>query len=156
ESISDANAYSITASPGTFTEQTAQRWQAPSYAKSVFTSGSVSITQQKFITNNNVAVTNLSITNGGSSSTTLTLPATSPYAPSGSGADLPGRPGVKNGLTPVTTKLTGDGFAVSSGGLNRSITIGAGATATAKVVMGFITAEIPESATEYSAYAGYS
>ncbi|MGI5240571.1 discoidin domain-containing protein [Dactylosporangium sp. CA-139066] len=156
ESISDANAYSIAVSPGTFTEQTAQRWQAPSYAKSVFTSGSVSITQQKFITNNNVAVTNLSITNNGSSSTTLTLRATSPYATGGSGAELTGSTGTKNSLTTLTTKLTGDGFAVSSGGLNRSITIGAGATATAKVVMGFIANEIPESATEYSAYAGYS
>jgi hypothetical protein len=156
ESISDANAYSITASPGTFTEQTSQRWQAPSYARSVFTGGSVSITQQKFITNNNVAVTNLSITNNGSSSTTLTLRATSPYATGGSGAELTGSTGVKNGLTTLTTRLTGDGFAVSSGGLNRSITIGAGATATAKVVMGFIANEIPESATDYSAYAGYS
>ncbi|WP_432968717.1 discoidin domain-containing protein [Dactylosporangium sp. CA-233914] len=155
ESISDNNAYTIAASPGTFTEQTAQRFQAPSYAKSVFTSGSVTITQQKFITNNNVAVTNLSIKNNGSASTTLTLRATSPYATSGSGSELTGSTGTKNSLTTLTTKLTGDGFSASSGALNRSITIGAGATATAKVVMGFIAGEIPESSTEYSAYAGY-
>ncbi|MEV0268076.1 discoidin domain-containing protein [Hamadaea sp. NPDC050747] len=156
ESISDNNAYTITASPGTFSEQPSQRWQAPSYSKNVFTSGSITITQQKFITNNNVAVTNLSITNSGSSSTTLTLRAVSPYATSGSGSELTGSTGVKNSLTTLTTRLTGDGFTVSSGGLNRSITIGAGATATAKVVMGFIATEIPESSAEYSAYAGYS
>ncbi|MEV6968720.1 discoidin domain-containing protein [Hamadaea sp. NPDC051192] len=156
ESISDNNAYTITASPGTFSEQPSQRWQAPSYSKNVFTSGSITITQQKFITNNNVAVTNLSITNSGSASTTLTLRAVSPYATSGSGSELTGSTGVKNSLTTLTTRLTGDGFAVSSGGLNRSITVAAGATATAKVVMGFIANEIPDSATEYSAYAGYS
>ncbi|MDI1461390.1 discoidin domain-containing protein [Catellatospora sp. KI3] len=156
ESISDNNAYTITASPGTFTEQTSQRWQGPSYYKSVHTSGSVSITQQKFITNNNVAVTNLSITNSGTASTTITLRAVSPYATSGSGSELTGTAGTKNSLTSITTKLTGDGFAATSGGLNRSITIAAGATATAKVVMGFTTAEIPESSTEYTAYAGYS
>jgi hypothetical protein len=36
------------------------------------------------------------------------------------------------------------------------VTIAAGATVTAKVVMGFVTDEIPESLTEYNAYAGYS
>ncbi|MFI5914851.1 discoidin domain-containing protein [Dactylosporangium sp. NPDC051541] len=155
ESISNANAYSITASPGTFTEQTGQRFQAPSYSRNVFSSGSVAITQQKFITNNNVAVTNLSIKNNGSASTTISLRAVSPYATSGSGNELTGSTSTKNNLTTLTTKLSGDGFAVSSGGLNRSITVAAGATATAKVVMGFIAAEIPESATEYSTYAGY-
>lgn len=156
ESISNANAYSIAITPGTFTEQVSSRWQAPSHWKSVHTSGSITVNQTKFITNNNVAVTNLSITNNGGSSTTLTLRATSPYATSGSGSELTGSTGVKNGLTSLTTRLTGDGFTVSSAGLNRSVTIAAGATVTAKVVMGFIANEIPESSTEYSAYAGYS
>ncbi|WP_051367268.1 discoidin domain-containing protein [Hamadaea tsunoensis] len=156
ESISDANAYSVTLSPGTFTEQVNSRWQAPSYWKSVHTSGSLSVTQTKFITDNNVAVTNLAITNSGSAATTLTVRAVSPYATSGGNGELTGSTGVKNGLTNVTTKLTGDGYTVTSGGLNKSITIAAGATVTTKLVMGFITSEIPESATDYSAYAGYS
>ncbi|MBB5874032.1 hypothetical protein F4553_007466 [Allocatelliglobosispora scoriae] len=156
ESISDASAYTVAVTPGTFTEQVGSRLQTPSYWKSVHTSGSITITQNKFITDNNVAVTNLSITNGGSASTTLQLRATSPYATSGSGSELTGSTGVKNSLTTLSTKLTGDGFAVSSGGLNRSVTIAAGATVTAKVVMGFIANELPASATEYTAYAGYS
>ncbi len=156
ESISDANAYAIAVTPGTFTEQVGSRWQAPSHWKSVHTSGSITINQSKFITDNNVAVTNLSITNSGTSAATLQLRATSPYATSGSGSELTGSTGVKNNLTTLTTKLSGDGFAVSSGGLNRSVTVAAGATVTAKVVMGFIAGEIPASSTEYEAYKGYS
>ncbi|MEU4223450.1 discoidin domain-containing protein [Nonomuraea sp. NPDC026600] len=156
ESISNNNAYTVAITPGTFTEQVNSRWQAPSYWKSVHTSGSVTVNQTKFITNNNVAVTNLSITNGGSSSTTLQLRATSPYATSGSGSELTGQANAYNNLTTLYPRLTGDGFTVSSGGLNRSVTIAAGATVTAKVVMGFVTNEIPESRTEYDAYAGYT
>ncbi|WP_433510878.1 MGH1-like glycoside hydrolase domain-containing protein [Nonomuraea sp. CA-143628] len=156
ESISNNNAYTVAITPGTFTEQVNSRWQAPSYWKSVHTSGSITVNQTKFITNNNVAVTNLSITNGGSSSTTLQLRATSPYATSGSGSELTGQVNAYNNLTTIYPRLTGDGFTVSSGGLNRSVTIPAGGTVTAKVVMGFVTNEIPESRTEYDAYAGYT
>ncbi|MEU7827876.1 hypothetical protein [Nonomuraea sp. NPDC049129] len=156
ESISNNDAYTVAITPGTFTEQVNSRWQAPSYWKSVHTSGSITVNQTKFITNNNVAVTNLSITNGGSSSTTLQLRATSPYATSGSGSELTGQVNAYNNLTTIYPRLTGDGFTVSSGGLNRSVTIPAGGTVTAKVVMGFVTNEIPESRTEYDAYAGYT
>ncbi|WP_433728074.1 MGH1-like glycoside hydrolase domain-containing protein [Actinoplanes sp. CA-051413] len=152
ESINDANAYAITLSPGTFSEQPAQRRQAPSYWRSVYAGGSLQATETKFITDNNVLVTNLAIKNNGSASSTLTVRATSPYASSGSGNELTGSTGVKNGLTTLTTKLSGDGFSVSSGGLNRSITVGAGQTVQTKVVMGFIAKEIPESATDYATY----
>ncbi|NUP03242.1 MAG: hypothetical protein HOW71_12140 [Nonomuraea sp.] len=156
ESISDDNAYTIAITPGTFTEQVASRKQAPSHWKSRHTSGSITVDQTKFITGNNVAVTNLSITNGGSSATTLQLRATSPYATTGSGGELTGQVNAKNNLTTIYPRLTGDGFTASGGGLNRSITVAAGATVTAKVVMGFVTNEIPASRTEYDAYAGYS
>ncbi|WP_235994656.1 discoidin domain-containing protein [Nonomuraea montanisoli] len=156
ESISDNNAYTVAITPGTFTEQVNSRWQAPSHWKSVHTSGSITVNQTKFITENNVAVTNLSITNSGSSSATLQLRATSPYATTGSGSELTGQVNAKNNLTTIYPRLTGDGFTVSSGGLNRSVTVAPGATVTAKVVMGFVTNEIPASRTEYDAYAGYS
>ncbi|MGW7478743.1 discoidin domain-containing protein [Nonomuraea muscovyensis] len=156
ESISGNNAYTVTLSPGTFTEQVSSRWQAPSHWKSVHTSGNVRVNQTKFITHNNVAVTNLSITNTGGSAATLQLRVTSPYATSGSGSELTGQVNAFNNLTTLYPRLTGDGFTVSSGGLNRSVTVAAGATVTAKVVMGFVTNEIPESRTEYDAYAGYS
>jgi hypothetical protein len=48
ESINNQNAYSVAVSPGSFTEQPAQRWQAPSHWRSVHTSGSVRIDQTKF------------------------------------------------------------------------------------------------------------
>ncbi|MEV5503938.1 discoidin domain-containing protein [Nonomuraea fuscirosea] len=156
ESISDNNAFTVALTPGTFTEQVSSRWQAPSHWKSRHTSGSITVNQTKFVTDNNVAVANLAITNGGSASATLQLRATSPYATTGSGAELTGQVNAYNNLTTLRPRLTCDGCAVSSGGLNRSLTIAAGATVTVKVVMGFVTDEIPASRTEYDAYAGYS
>jgi hypothetical protein len=155
ESISNQNAYSIAVTPGTFTEQPSQRWQAPSHWRSVHTSGSIRVDVTKFITHNNVAVTNLSITNSGGAAATLQLRATSPYATAGSGSELTGTVQSFQGLTTLFPRLSGDsGFAVSSGGLNRSVTVGAGQTVTAKVHMGFVATEIPESLTEYTAYRG--
>ncbi|MEV0162810.1 galactose-binding domain-containing protein [Nonomuraea fuscirosea] len=156
ESISNDNAFTVALTPGTFTEQVSSRRQAPSHWKSRHTSGSITVNQTKFITDNNVAVANLAITNGGSASATLQLRATSPYAATGSGAELTGQVNAYNDLTTLRPRLTCDGCAVSSGGLNRSLTIAAGATVTVKVVMGFVTDEIPASRTEYDAYAGYS
>src|ERR1700754_586190 len=85
DNISSQGAYTITPSPGTFTEQSAQRFQAPSYWRSVHTSGSIRITVTKFITHNNVLVTNMDILNSGTASATVSLRATSPYAATGSG-----------------------------------------------------------------------
>jgi hypothetical protein len=156
ESISNANAFSVAITPGTFTEQVSQRWQAPSHWRSVHTSGSIRVNQTKFITNNNVAVSNLSISNTGTASSTLQLRVTSPYANSGSGSELTGQVNAYNNLTTLFPRLSGDGFTVSSGGLNRSVTVAAGATVTAKVVMGFVTNELPDSLTEYNSYRGMS
>ncbi len=156
EAIGGSSAFTVAITPGTFSEQVSQRFQAPSYWRSVHTSGSLVVTQQKFITNNNVAVANLSIVNNGTSSSTLQLRATSPYATSGSGSELTGQVNAYNNLTTLFPRLGGDGFSVSSGGLNRSVTVAPGATVTAKVVMGFVTNEIPDSLTEYNAYRGYT
>jgi len=156
ESINDQSAFTVTASPGTFTEQVAQRWQAPSYFRSVHTGGTIRINQSKFITHQNTAVANLAVTNTGTASATVTLRVTSPYATSGSGNELTGQVNARNNLTTLYPRLSGDGFAVTSGGLNRSITVAAGATVTTKVLMGFVTNEIPESLAEYHTYQGYS
>jgi hypothetical protein len=156
ESINDQSAFTVTASPGTFTEQVAQRWQAPSHWRSVHTAGSVRINQTKFITHQNVAVANLAVTNTGGSSATVQLRVTSPYATSGSGNELTGQVNARNNLTTIFPRLSADGFTVTSGGLNRSLTVAAGATVTTKVVMGFVTNEIPESLAEYNTYKGFS
>jgi len=157
ESISDQAAYTVAVTPGTFSEQVSQRWQAPSHWRSVHTSGSVRVNQTKFITDNNVLVTNLSITNTGSASTTLQLRATSPYATTASGSELTGQRASYNSLTTLFPRLSGDsGFAVASGGLNRSVTVGAGQTVEAKVQLGLVVNEIPESLSEYNTYRGFN
>ena len=80
DNISSQNAYAVTASPGTFTEQTAQRKQTPSHWRSVHTSGSLRLEVTKFITHNNVLVTNLAVVNTGTAAATVQLRAVSPYA----------------------------------------------------------------------------
>jgi hypothetical protein len=157
ESISNSNAFSVAITPGTFTEQVGQRWQAPSHWRSVHTSGSIRVNQTKFITGNNVLVTNLSLTNTGTAASTLQLRATSPYASTASGSELTGQVNAFNGLTTLFPRLGGDGgFAPNGGGLNRSVTVGAGQTVEAKVVLGFVASEIPESRTEYDSFRGMS
>jgi mannosylglycerate hydrolase MGH1-like protein/F5/8 type C domain-containing protein len=152
ESISNQSAYTVAITPGTFSEQVSQRRQTPSNWRSVHTSGSISVTQTKFITEQNVAVTNLAITNNGTAAQTLQVRGTSPYATSGSGSELVGTRATFNSLTNLTIRLSGDQFAISSGGLNRSVTVNAGQTVSVKLQMGFTATEIPESLTEYNAY----
>jgi hypothetical protein len=154
ESISNQNAYSVAISPGNFGEQVSQRRQTPSHWRSVHNSGSISVTQNKFITHQNVAVTNLAITNNGGGAQTLQVRATSPYASSGSGGELVGSRASFNSLTNLTMRLSGDQFGIASGGLNRSVTVNPGQTVTVKLQMGFTATEIPESLAEYNAYRG--
>ena len=156
DNISSQNAYAITASPGTFTEQVAQRRQTPSHWRSVHTSGSIRLEVSKFITHNNVLVTNLNVVNTGSGSATVQLQAASPYATSGSGTELTGTRAVKNNLTTLYPRFSGDGFAAASGALTRSVTVAAGQSVTTKVQLGFVTNEIPQSLTEYTTYRGYA
>ncbi|GIF18423.1 hypothetical protein Ate02nite_11530 [Paractinoplanes tereljensis] len=152
ESINDQAAFTVTAGSGTWTEQVASRWQAPSHWKSVHTNGSLRINQTKFITQNDVAVDNLTITNTGTASQTVALRVTSPYATTVSGTDLTGQVSVKNALTAIYPRLSGDGFTAASAALTRSVTVAAGASTTVKVQLGFVANEIPDSLTEYNAY----
>lgn len=156
ESISNQSAYTVAITPGNFTEQVSQRRQTPSHWRSVHNSGSISVTQHKFITEQNVAVANLAITNNGSSTQTLQVRATSPYATSGSGGELVGTRAAFNNLTNLTIRFSGDQFAIASGGLNRSVTVSPGQTVTVKLQMGFTATEIPESLAEYQAYRAMS
>ncbi|XVV15352.1 discoidin domain-containing protein [Actinoplanes sp. CA-131856] len=153
DNISSQNAYAITASPGTFTEQPAQRRQTPSHWRSVHTgSGAVRLDVTKFITANNVLVTNVAVVNTGTASATVNLNATSPYATTVSGTELTGTRAVKNNLTTLYPRFSGDGFTASGGALTRSVTVAAGQTVTVKVQLGFVATEIPQSRTEYDAY----
>ncbi|XVU28164.1 discoidin domain-containing protein [Actinoplanes sp. CA-054009] len=157
DNISSQNAYAITASPGTFTEQAAQRRQTPSHWRSVHTgSGSVRLDVTKFITANNVLVTNVAVVNTGTASATISLNATSPYATTVSGTELTGTRAVKNNLTTLYPRFSGDGFTASGGALTRSVTVAAGQTATVKVQLGLVATEIPQSRTEYDSYRALS
>ena len=55
-----------------------------------FTASGLSVRQRKFITDNNVAVTYLTITNTSGASTTRTVTASSPIATTASGSELTG------------------------------------------------------------------
>jgi len=54
--------------------------QYPSYFSAVFTRAGLSVAEKKFITYNNVAVTDLTLTNTGDAPLTATLTAASPIA----------------------------------------------------------------------------
>ncbi|HWS35389.1 MAG TPA: hypothetical protein VN408_21960, partial [Actinoplanes sp.] len=86
-------AYTITASVGgadvTLTEDAAQRRQTPSYWRGVFTDSAAGlrVVQTKYITDNNVAVTDLELTSTNGSAKDVTLTAASPFARTATGSD---------------------------------------------------------------------
>src|SRR6185295_8394154 len=148
------NLYTLAISGATLAETTSQRTQFPSYYQSVFTATGLSVTQKKFITQNNVAVTGLTITNTSGSSTTRTITASSPIATTASGAELTGSVGIRYGLTTIFPRLSGDSFTVSGTNLTRTVTIAAGASVSFKVQLGTLANELPESSTDYQRFRG--
>ncbi|GGZ29094.1 Ig-like domain-containing protein [Streptomyces poonensis] len=158
ESIDDRSAYTVTLSVNgedvTLRENTAVRTQTPSYWRSEFTheATGLEVTQTKFITDANVAVTNLSLTNTGSARQEVTLRATSPYATTAEDGELTGVVPARNNLTTVRPRFSGDGMTPAPGGeaaLTRSLALPAGRTVTTKVQLGFTTGEITRSRPEY-------
>jgi hypothetical protein len=151
------NLYTIGVSGGALTEDTSRRVQYPSYFSAVFTRTGLSVAERKFITDNNVAVTDLTLTNTGDTDTTATLTATSPIAttPSADGSELTGTVTLRYGLSTIFPRMSGDGFAVTGTGLTRDLTLAPGASATVKVQLGAIANEIPASAADYQRYRGY-
>jgi concanavalin A-like lectin/glucanase superfamily protein/F5/8 type C domain-containing protein len=154
---SSQNLYTISVSDGTVTESTSQRLQYPSYFSSVYTAGALSIAEKKFITYNNVAVTDLTLTNTGASSTSTTLTVSSPIAatPSADGTELTGTVTARYGLTTIYPRLSGDGFTASGTTLTRTVSLDPGASTSLKVQLGAITKELPDSLTEYQRYRAY-
>ncbi|GGK61464.1 carbohydrate-binding protein [Streptomyces flaveus] len=161
ECIDNRSAYTVTvAADGeniALRENVDARKQTPSYWRSAFAheATGLKLTQTKFITDANAAVTNLALTNSGSQSRTLTLRAMSPYTTTSDGAELTGTVAAKNNLTTVFPRLSGDGMKPESEGeskgeaLTRSVTVPAGGTVTVKVQLGFVTEEIGDSRTAY-------
>jgi hypothetical protein len=151
------NLFTVAISGATLSEVTAQRRQYPSHWASTHTATGLSISQRKFITNNDTAVSVIAVTNTGTEPTTRTITASSPIAtmPAALGTELTGSVKARWGLTTLTPRFSGDGFGVSGTALTRTITLDPGATVTFKVQLGLIAAELPDSSPEYERYRGY-
>jgi Concanavalin A-like lectin/glucanases superfamily/F5/8 type C domain len=149
--------YTISVSGDPLTEDTSQRWQYPSYFSSVYTRPGLSVAEKKFITYNNVAVSDLTLTNTGDSAATTTLTAASPIAttPSADGTELTGTVTLRYALSTIYPRMSGDGFTVSGTSLTREVTLDPGASISLKVQLGAIANELPASATDYQRYRSY-
>ena len=150
------NLYTVTLSGNALTETTSQRMQFPSYFSAAFTRSGLSVAEKKFITDNDVAVTDLTLTNTGTTAQTVTLTASSPIAgtPSSDGTELTGNVTLRYALSTFQARMSGDGFTASGTGLTRSLSLNPGASASVKVQLGAIAAEVPASATDYARYRG--
>ena len=117
------NLYTLTISDATLAETTSARVQHPSFFASRFTGGGLRVDERKFITYNDAAITELTITNTGSSPTTRTITARSPIATNASndGTELTGTVPIRYGLTTIHPRLSGDGFTTAGSALTRSI-----------------------------------
>jgi hypothetical protein len=150
--------YTVTIPGVTLQEVTTERRQYPSHWSSVHesTAAGLRVAQQKFITHNNVAVTNLTITNTGSAPTTRALVATSPIATTvTSSTELTGTVNTRYNITMLTPRFSGEGFAVNGSTLTRDVTLESGESVTLKLQLGATTQEIPESTTDYERYRDY-
>lgn len=154
--VTGEEGYDITATVNgqqvAFTEDAAQRKQTPSYWTSVYTNAdkSLTITVIKYITNNNVLVTDLQLT--GTVDQDVTLTANAPLATTAEGDELTGRFAAKNDLTTVYPRFSGNGFTPQDGKLVSTVHVSANADPVrTKVQLGLVTDEIPESHTEYDA-----
>ena len=144
---------SIGGSKQTLRENTDKRKQTPSYFTTEFTNGdkTITVTEVKYITYTNVMVANFTITSttGGD----VTLIAASPFAQDGNDGDteLTGRFNVKNDLTTIYPRFSGNGFTVKNGKLASTLTLEANVPQTTKLQLGLIANELPDSTAEYEA-----
>ncbi|GIF23773.1 hypothetical protein BJ973_004384 [Actinoplanes tereljensis] len=165
ESISGGQgAYTVTASINgtdvTLTEDTASRKQTPSYFRGVFnnTANGLRIVETKFITDANVAVTNLDVSSTNGSAKNVVLTATSAFAKTvaDDSGELTGSVRAFNQLTTIFPRFSGDGFAPVDGTLKQTMAVPASGAAKTKLQLGFTTKEQPASTTEYAHYKGLS
>jgi len=160
-SFANQNAYAVNIGSG-FTENVADRLQTPSYWSGTYTNSGLGVraSVRKFITHNNVAVTNLSLTNTGTAARTLTVTVDSPFTRTAAGAELTGVQEVRNSrgerLTTIFPRLSAQGLSPNNGRLTGTVNVASGQTVTVKVQLGFVADEIPASRTEYDQYRALS
>lgn len=138
-------------------EDSAARKQTPSYFRSVHNGAGLQVVQEKFITNNNVMVVNLSVS-GLEGAKDVKVVATSPLTANATSEsnELTGEVTALNDITTLYPRLSGDGFAVQDGALVTDLAVPSGESVTTKVQLGLITEEISESSQEYEAYKALS
>ena len=134
------------------TEDPAQRKQTPSYWKSVFTTSddAISVTEVKYITNENVLVSAISVANAGDARE-ISVNATSDFATTVDGDELTGRVATANNVTTIYPRLSGNGLTADDGALVGTLSVPAGGEATTKIQLGLIAEELPGSTAEYEA-----
>ena len=148
-------------------EDTSKRVNAPSNWSSTYSVGSnLTLDVVKFIHQENVAVTTMTLTNESAEDQAITVAADSIFATEPgkvtvNGAEqteLTGTCSSPAGLTTIYARMTGDGFEAASSDdycwLSRDVTVPAGGSVELKVVMAFTTEEIPESTEQYLRFAG--
>lgn len=133
-------------------ESTAARRQLPSYYDATYTGTGIGVHEIKYITENDVMVAQLDVTNTNSVAQSITVTGSSPLAGTASGSELTGTVATTNALTTVHPRFSGDSFSVSGSSLTRTASIAAGATGTFKVQLGMLVDEIPTSASDYQRY----
>ncbi|BBH70584.1 carbohydrate-binding protein [Actinoplanes sp. OR16] len=150
-------AYTITASIGgaevRLTEDAAQRKQTPSYWRGVFTSAAAGlrVVQTKYITEQNVVVTDLEVSSTNGAAKDVAFTAGSPFARTVESDDgeLTGAVRSFNKLTDLFPRFSGDGFTPVEGTLRRTVAVPASGSVRAKVQLGFIAEENPAATAEY-------
>ncbi|MFC0527482.1 discoidin domain-containing protein [Phytohabitans kaempferiae] len=163
------NLYTVTVPGQTVTEVNANRFNAPSHAKSRYTIGTTGVSADltKFITYDNVAVTAITFNNPGDSAATFTVRAASPLATEagqGTGEVTGTRvitSGSNNGTVDtawdtIRMSLTGVGFTRGGANLDREVTVPAGGSLSLSVVGAVSSATLPKTVESYNAYAGLS
>ena len=148
-------------------EDTSKRVNAPSNWSSTYSVGSnLTLDVVKFIHQENVAVTTMTLTNKSAEDQAITVAADSIFATEPgkvtvNGAEqteLTGTCSSPEGLTTIYARMTGDGFEAASSDdycwLSRDVTVPAGGSVELKVVIAFTTEEIPESTEQYLRFAG--
>jgi len=148
-------------------EDTSKRVNAPSNWSGTYSVGSnLTLDVVKFIHQENVAVTTMTLTNKSAEDQAITVAADSTFATEPgkvtvNGAEqteLTGTCSSPAGLTTIYARMTGDGFEAASSDdycwLSRNVTVPAGGSVEFKVVMAFTTEEIPESTEQYLRFAG--
>jgi hypothetical protein len=161
------NLYTIGVSGGKLAEDTAKQLQYPSYFSGEYTRPGLSVAEKKFITYNDVAVTDLTLTNTGSSPQTVTLTAASPIArtpasggpdggPASASTELTGTVSLRYGLSTIYPRMSGDSFTVSGTKLTRTVTLAPGTPVSLKVQLGAIARELPGTAADYQRYRAYT